>query len=508
MEIERIDFRDSLKILAEETWVDITQYQKDPEKQKAKSSAKEKLKLLNKRTQSVFQQYFIWSDADVYVREKRWLSDATIELFGIWYAPDSYDLTMQFLREKWFTDADLIDAWLAKQWKHDKAFAFFRHRLTFPIYDHIWNIVWFGWRALSAEQTPKYLNTTETELYQKSKILYGLHKAKNHLKEFGGLVIVEWYMDVIALAQYGLPTWIATCGTALTTQHTKLIKRHSDHLVFAFDHDGAWFEATIRWLKVAYEQDLFPKVFIFPDEYKDVDERLQKTDTWEVIHWKSLLSDSTKDGFEWALQEYEKRVDQENPVERKKVMQSLFEMLSKIEDYAVMQLYFTKVVDFFWLSEQMLWKQFRSWLKKGSARKRPVYKEHDADEKDLKTLSKIEDKYLLSVLFYNNFARTRWVSEDLYTSYAHVLRSICEIYPDSLLWNTFSGSLDASMHEKLSEAELYIDTSYGELDKNKVFVDIIDQRKKHAESIMIKKAPSDKKGEVLKLFGELKRMAR
>lgn len=125
-----------------------------------------------------------------------------------------------------------------------------------------------------SDQNPKYLNTTETPLYEKSQILFGLDKARQHLKEYGFLIVVEGYMDVIALHQYGLPVGIATCGTALTTDHIKLLKRHTDQVILLFDNDQAGFEATTRALKVAYQADLFPRAFGLPIEYKDVDEWL------------------------------------------------------------------------------------------------------------------------------------------------------------------------------------------------------------------------------------------
>lgn len=92
---------------------------------------------------------------------------------------------------------------------------------------------------MEADQDPKYLNTTQTPLYDKSKILFGLNHARDHLRDREMLIIVEGYMDVVALHQYGMPIAIATCGTALTTQHTKLIARHTEQVVFAFDNDNA-----------------------------------------------------------------------------------------------------------------------------------------------------------------------------------------------------------------------------------------------------------------------------
>ncbi len=468
MEIERIDFWDSLQMLAKDASIDISSYQKDPERNAAAKSEKEKQKLINKRTNWFFQQNLPWSKAEKYIKEKRWLSQETIETFALWYAPDSYNDLIALLKTKWFSDQDIIDAWLAKLWKSWETYSFFRNRLTFPIHDHIWNVVGFGARALDPDQNPKYLNTTETAVYNKSQILFGLDKAKNHLKSFDYLIIVEWYMDVIALYQYWLPIGIATCGTALTPQHTKLIHRHTEHLLFAFDNDDAWFEASIRWLKVAYEQDLFPKILQFPDEYKDVDEWLW---SWTIQindseQWKEKLKESSIDGFARAIEKYLQKYDLQNPVERKKVIQLVFELLVKIDDYSILQMYFTQLTTAVWVHEEQLWKQFRQRVKKSSVRKNTYH--DDAKEQRPDSSSKIEEKYLLGSLMYKDFALTLWCDEKIFKKYSSVLAQLATFFPRTILAEVYNQDLSWWTKEKLIEAEMFREVQVADLDKQKV----------------------------------------
>ncbi len=461
MEIERIDFWDSMKILAKDAGLDINDYQKDPEKQKIKSSEREKIKLLNKRAQAFFRQNFPSSKAENYALEKRFLSQETIEKFWLWYAPDSYYDQVTFLKDKWFSSQDIIWAGLAKNWKSGDAFAFFRHRLTFPIHDHIWNVVWFWGRALDADQNPKYLNTTETAVYEKSSILYWLDKAKSEIRTFDHLIVVEWYMDVIALSQYWLPIWIATCGTALTVQHTKLVSRHTQNLVFAFDQDWAGYEAAIRWLKVAYEQDLYPKILLFPKEYKDVDEWMSATvekrnwfsDEEKEWYWKWVLKEKTQDGFDWVLASLPNHHDVENPVERKKATQILFELISKIEDYAVMQMYFWRIVNFLWVNEQMLRKQFRQRLK--TRRHRPTSFEQVEEEKKTWSSRLVDEKYLLWVLLQSDFLENNQVNEERYEAYKNILTVLAEYFPTTVLAEVVWWDISSETREKLDEAELF-----------------------------------------------------
>lgn len=463
MEVERIDFRDSLQALAANASIDVSSYQRDPEKQAADKSEKEKQKLMNKRTQQFFEQNFPWSPAQEYVKNKRALSDETIATFGLGYAPDSYHDQTNILKDKWFTDDDMIKAGLAKKWNSGETYSFFRHRLTFPIHDHIGNPVWFGARALDPDQNPKYLNTTETAVYNKSKLLFWLDKAKNHIKEFESLIIVEWYMDVIALHQYGLPIGIATCGTALTTQHTKLIQRHTEHLIFAFDNDSAWFEATIRWLKVAYEQDLYPKILIFPDEYKDVDEWLTaKSDDRNPS--AEILKEISTDWFTRAIQKYKTIHDLDNPVERKKVINNIFELLSKIEDYSILQMYFSMVAKELSLNEEQLWKQFRQWIKKSSVRN-STYRE---EEQRPDTESKIAEKYLLWSLMYDDFAKKLWVDMEKFGKYQSLLEQLGGLFPTTILAEVQSGKISGDTKEKLVEAEMFRELQVANVDDEKI----------------------------------------
>ncbi len=424
MEIEKIDFRDSVKILAKSANIDITKYQKDPEEMTKQQEGREKIKLLNKRVQTWFQEQFKPdSKAWTYIHDKRKITDATIAAFGIGYAPDSHYDLLTYLKEKWFTLDDMIQAWVAKKGNSGDAYAFFRERVTFPIYDHIWNIVGFGARALDADQTPKYLNTTETPIYDKSSVLFGLDKAKNYLQDFGTLVIVEGYMDVIALHQYGIPVWIATCGTALTPQHVKLIKRHTDKVLFSFDNDHAGFEAVIRWLKVAYQQDLFPKVFQFPAEYKDVDEYLTSL-SHEVNN--QLLNDHSIDAFTFVLRSLSQQYDVNNPVERKKVLNTCFELLANIEDYTILVLYLDQMAKLFQTSTDGLLHQLKGFLKQQRTSNLTNHEEQ-TEEKWL------ENKYILASLYYKDFLKEEAGTHPRIQLYLDCISTFSNFFPDSLI---------------------------------------------------------------------------
>ncbi len=464
MEIEKIDYRDSIKLLAKDANIDITKYQKDPVEMTKQQEWREKIKLLNKRAQQWFQEQFTPSTkAWSYIHESRKLTDETIATFGIWYAPDSHYGILTALKEKGFSSDDAIQAGLAKKGTSGDAYAFFRQRVTFPILDHIGNVVGFGARALDADQTPKYLNTTETPLYDKSSVLFGLDKAKQHLQDFWTLIVVEWYMDVIALYQYGLPVGIATCGTALTIQHTKLIKRHSDKVIFAFDNDSAGFDAVVRGLKVAYQQDLFPKVFQFPTEFKDVDEYL--TNSPHPVT-KQILNEQSIDGFTFVLRKLDGQYDIENPVERKKVLTTCFELLAQIEDYTILVLYLDQVAKLFQTNTDALLTQLK-WFLKTQRTISHVAKE-DEPQKG------IDNKYLLASLYYQDFLSKSWIDSAKLQEYLTCISDFSDHYPSSLVAQvTGTTPVEVDEQQRLLEAQLRREQQISKLTPDKKALAII-----------------------------------
>lgn len=456
MEIERLDFWDSIQYLAKEVNVDIAEYQRDPEKSKQEKSEKEKVKLINKRMQSLFSMKFDWSKAKSYCVEKRKLTPETIKKFGLWFAPDSHYELINHLKDKWFTTGDLTKAWVARVGSSGDPYAFFRNRLTFPIHNHIGTVVWFGARALEAEQSPKYLNTTETPLYDKSKILYGLDKAKARIKDFWALIIVEWYMDVIALHQYWLPVGIATCGTALTAEHIKLIRRNSETLIFWFDNDKAWFAATLRWLKMAYEQDLFPRILSLPEWVKDIDEYL--TNKW----WTTTIEEIQAMSDEWftvVLQRLKKAHDIANPVGRKKFQATVFELLRSVQDYGIFMMYMEQLATALTTSAQQLVKQYKQYI---SQKKMPSYKKPE------KTKPETDYGMLAAALAYNNFLQTSKYTSETILKETDRIQQLTNFLTDHIVTKVVTGTSNDQETQALLEHQMLRETQRWDLPHDKV----------------------------------------
>lgn len=208
--------------------------------------------------------------------KNRGLNGQIVKQFGIGFSPDQWRQL-----EKIFPDPTnqqhLITTGMLIN-KDSKIFDRFRHRIMIPIRDHRGRIVGFGGRALTAENTPKYLNSPETVLFHKSKELFGLFEARQAHRELSYLIVTEGYMDVIALAQYGITQAVATLGTACNTQHIQTLLRHTSHIVFAFDGDNAGRNAAWKALLLTLPlmRDSLKVSFIFLPATEDPDSYVRK----------------------------------------------------------------------------------------------------------------------------------------------------------------------------------------------------------------------------------------
>ena len=185
----------------------------------------------------------------------RGLSDSVIEEYKLGYAPNSYDALYKRFESK-YPNKILEDAGLIIKKEREVGYIDrFRHRITIPIFDENGNVVGFGARSLEAEQNPKYLNSPDSPVYNKSKILYGLYHAKDTIKEEDAVIVMEGYFDVISAQANGIKNCVASCGTSLTQGHIGLISRYSKSrkIFLAFDTDSAGIKATQRGAEVIKE---------------------------------------------------------------------------------------------------------------------------------------------------------------------------------------------------------------------------------------------------------------
>lgn len=183
--------------------------------------------------------------------KQRSLNEETIEAFGLGYAPNSWDAAINHFTAKGYTEQELLDAGLVTERDSGGLYDRFRHRVVFPIRDERGRMAGFGARILNPDDVPKFLNSPQTPVFDKGHLLYGLERARKPIRAQDQVVIVEGYLDVIALHQAGYANAVSPMGTALTDHQLNLLKRFTRRIILALDADAAGDKATLRGLEIA-----------------------------------------------------------------------------------------------------------------------------------------------------------------------------------------------------------------------------------------------------------------
>ena len=251
MKKEGWDFAEALRTLSEQAGV---QLRPPTPREQAQEEENERLRVLLEAAVTFYRHQLFETPAGKQAKsylENRHLSDQTIETFGLGYAPRSWDATRNFFIGKGYGEDDLLAAGLASARDKGGTYDRFRHRVMFPIRDSRGRMTGFGARALGPDDLPKYLNSPQTEVFDKGKLLYGLDLARKNIRGEDQAVIVEGYLDVIALYQAGFGNAVSPMGTALTEHQLRLLKRLTRRIILALDADAAGDRATMRGLRVA-----------------------------------------------------------------------------------------------------------------------------------------------------------------------------------------------------------------------------------------------------------------
>jgi DNA primase len=255
MKREGWDFKETLKYLAERAGVKLEPLTPQRVEQNERS---DHLRKLLDDTVTFYRSQLISTDpgrqALAYLVEKRGITEKTAEIWGIGYAPRSWDATLNYLLSKGYTRQEALDAGLLSERENESGvYDKFRHRLMFPICDPSGGMSGFGGRILDPDDIPKFMNSPQTVLFDKGRLLYGLDRARKAIRTANEAVIVEGYMDVVVVHQQGFENVVSPMGTALTEPQMRALKRYTRRFVLALDPDAAGVKATLRGLEVARE---------------------------------------------------------------------------------------------------------------------------------------------------------------------------------------------------------------------------------------------------------------
>ena len=258
-----------------------------------------------------------------YLAQERGLSGAVIKHFGLGFAPNSFGMLQNHMRGHGFRDEELLEGFLCgKSQKTGNIYDYFRNRVIFPIIDTSGNVIAFGGRVMD-DSKPKYLNSSDTPGFKKSRNLFALNYAKNHCAE--QMILCEGYMDVIALHAAGFENAVATLGTAITQEQARILAKYTKRVIISYDSDSAGQNAAARAMRLLGEVGLEVRVLQMSGA-KDPDEYIKK---FGPDRFRKLLTDS-RTGFEFRLAAILSRHDLSDPSEKIKASAEVCEMIAGV----------------------------------------------------------------------------------------------------------------------------------------------------------------------------------
>ena len=338
MEVEGLSYPDAVRALAKRVGMEVP----EDEQYQSRYRQQERLWALHKEAARFFHSklYAPEGKAALEYAVGRGMPKSTLTTFGIGYAPDTWTALVDALRKKGYTDEDLKDSGLVTvSKKNGSLFDRFRDRLMFPIIDVRGNVIGFGGRIMKKDdEAAKYLNSPETLIFNKRKNLFALNLAKKSKQ--GYLILVEGYMDAIALHQYGFDCAVASLGTALTEDGANLLSKYTDQVVLIYDGDEAGQRAAQRAIPILEKTGLQVKVLQMRDA-KDPDEYLKK---FGADKFKLLLEGSSN-RVEYQLNAIRKKFDIREDDQRVKYIHESAEMICTLGSAVQREVYGRRVAE-------------------------------------------------------------------------------------------------------------------------------------------------------------------
>jgi DNA primase len=364
MDYHNLTFMQSLRDLAERYNVPLPRQTNLPAERK-KTELKEILSKINRLAGSYFHEILLNSAEGGAGRDyfsNRHITGETISIFKLGYAPSRWDGLAKELKSKGIPLKTAERAGLMVSRKDGDYYDRFRGRIIFPIFDLNQQIIGFGGRVLD-DSLPKYINTPETPLYHKGSSLYGLDSAFRKIREEGLAILVEGYMDVLALRQHGMSNVVATLGTALTSDQTRKLKGYTKNVVVLFDPDEAGREAALKSFPLFLKEGISAKVLVLP-EGEDPDSFVNGHG---VAAFQELLEEA-KPIFDFYLDQALANVSPgvDGQIQ---ILHEVLPIFLELEEGATRLLYVQKFAEKSNIDESIVWKELRQW--ESSKSKRP-----------------------------------------------------------------------------------------------------------------------------------------
>jgi len=351
MEVEGVDFREALELLARRAGIELADHDSSGSQELAK--LKRRLLEAHRWASLYYQESLKQNDRALqYVFKKRGLSKEIVQTFQLGYAPDSGNALVQFLHKKGFTNQELSDGGLINRFGGD----LFRGRMMVPLMDPSGQVIGFTGRILEdAPNAPKYLNTPQSPLYDKSRHVFGLSQAKEAIRKNDYSVVVEGNLDVVSSHQVGITQVVATAGTAMTESHLKSLVRLSPNVRLAYDGDKAGLAATERSIPIAQRVGTELTIISLPEGVKDPDELIQQ----DVKYWQKAIDDA-EGVVDWLLTQYTKRENMDIPLGKRHFTTAALTVVRALQDPVEQEFYLKKIAGYTSTTLETVRKKFES----------------------------------------------------------------------------------------------------------------------------------------------------
>ena len=351
--IEGVDFPRALEILAEKAGVKLVK-SKDYDEQ---SQIKKKIYEINEITTKFYQymllKHKVGANALNYLKKERKLNEDSIKTFRLGYAPDSWNALCGFLRKKGFKEEDLVLSGVAvKRSSGNDIIDKFRGRVVFPLINTDNRVLGFTGRTIF-DREPKYLNTSETPVFHKSFFIFGLDKNRLNIKKMGA-VFVEGQMDVISAYQCGIKNVVCVSGTSLTENQLDILSRYTQDVAFCFDSDFAGIEASYRAIEMAEKKNFNVKAVLIPEPFKDLDDLIKS----DANRAKEVIGNPIPI-YDFFLTTVLKKYDKRTAIGKKKIMEDLVPIFSKISNRILFDHYVKQISSELEISENTIYSLFK-----------------------------------------------------------------------------------------------------------------------------------------------------
>lgn len=363
MEVEGMDFRQALEFLARRAGVDLSLYQTAGSQQLAQK--KKRLLAANELAATYYQKSLVSNrHAQEYIFTRRRLSKKVVQEFRIGYAPDSGDALTRFLAKKGYSTQELKDAGLTNRFGGD----LYRGRMMVPLMDSTGQVIGFTGRIIAdVPGAPKYLNTPQTLLYDKSRHVFGLSQAKDAIRTNDYAVIVEGNLDVVSSHQVDIQAVVATAGTAMTEHHLRALSRLTSNVRLAFDGDKAGLAATERAIPIAQAVGVELTIISLPDSAKDPDELIQQ----DPALWQKAI-DTAKPVVDWVIAQYAAREDITTAAGKRAFTTAALSVIRGLKDPVEQDHYMAKIATMTDTSRDAVERKLAGEEKAPESQKRPI----------------------------------------------------------------------------------------------------------------------------------------